>query len=105
MFYAVMYFNLKDGVTEEELKKKVNRYFNYVQERIKGIGPFKLFSHYFFGANERTYQLWCGFEDFHTVESEREAKEDPEVAERLKELNDLIDMKTHIDELVIELLT
>jgi len=45
----------------------------------------------------------CGFEGFHAVEREKEVKEDPEVAKHLKELNDLIEMKKHIDELVIEL--
>lgn len=104
MFYAVIYFNLKDGVIEEEFKEKAKGYYGYVQEKVKGVGPFKIFRHYFFGANKRMYQLWCEFDDFHAVEREKEAKEDPEVARRLKELNDLIDMKGHIDELVIEVL-
>jgi hypothetical protein len=103
MFYAVMYFNLKDGVTEKEFGDRVKKYAVAVAAKTKGVGPFKLFSHYFFGANTRRYQLWTAFDDFHAVEREKEAKNDPEVARRLKEMNDLVEMKEHIDELVIEL--
>lgn len=102
MFYAVMYFNLKDGVSEEEFKEKAKGYYDYVNQKVEGVGAFKIFRHYFFGENRRSYQLWCEFDDFHAVEREKEAKEDPEVERRLKEVNDLIDMKEHIDELVID---
>jgi hypothetical protein len=103
MFYAVMYFNLRDSVTDKEFSEKVKKYATCLQAKTKGIGPFKLYCHYFFGANTRRYQLWVGFEDFHAVEKEKEAKNDPEVARRLKEMNDLVEMKEHIDELVMEL--
>jgi hypothetical protein len=105
MFYAVMYFNLKDGVSDKEFGEKVRKYAVAVQAKTKGVGPFKLYCHYFFGANTRRYQLWTTFEDFHAVEREKEAKNDPEVARLLKEMNDLVEMKEHIDELVTELPT
>jgi hypothetical protein len=105
MFYAVMYFNLRDGVTDTEFLEKVRKYAVAVKAKTEGVGPFKLYCHYFFGANTRRYQLWTTFEDFHAVEREKEAKNDPEVARRLKEMNDLVEMKEHIDELVTELPT
>jgi len=87
--------------SKRKIKEKAKRYYGYIQEKVKGVGPSKIFRHYFF-AGKQTYQLLCGFEGFHAVEREKEAKKDPEVAKHLKELNDLIEMKKHINELMIE---
>jgi len=100
----IMYFNLKDGVTEEEFVKKAKEFLSYHQAKVEGFGPSKLYRHYAIGANPRTYQIHVEFRDFAMWDrfvalNEKDAKS----ARLLREnWHSLIDMNTHYDELVNE---
>lgn len=52
-----MYFNLKEGHTEEELVKNLELYEVIARKYVKGWGGYRLYKHYYFGANLRRYQL------------------------------------------------
>jgi hypothetical protein len=99
-----MYFNLKDGASEEEFVKKLKEYFDYLQDRLKGLGPSKLYKHYGFGSNPRTYQLHAEFNNFSTWDRYLALIEkDIKFAKLSLEWHNLIDMKTHFDEFIREI--
>ena len=102
----IMYFNLKDSVSEEEFVEKSKEWLSYVEGKVEGarIGSTKLYRHHFFGANRRVYQMHLEFEDFSawdrfTALVEKDAK----AATLLKEWQNLFDFNTHYDEFVREI--
>ena len=101
----IMYFNLKDGVSEEEFLKKAKEFLRYHQAKVKGLGPGKLYRHHAIGANPRTYQIHLEFTDFATWDRFVALNEkDAESASLIQEnWYALIDMKTHYDEIVREI--
>ena len=102
MLYIV-YFNLKNGVSEEEFVKKTKELWGYSEGKVEGLGPMKLYRHHN-GANPRYYQLHWEMKDYGTWDRlyafiEKDAK-----AERLaQEWRKLFDLNTHFDEFVIEI--
>ena len=99
----IMYFNLKDGVSEEEFVEKSKEWLSCV-EGLEGLGSARLFRHHFFGANRRTYQMHVEFEDFGTFDSMSASLEkDAKSARLLEEWQNLFDFKTHSDEFVREI--
>lgn len=105
-----MYFNLKEGHTEEELVKNLELYEVIARKYVKGWGGYRLYKHYYFGANLRRYQLWLKIEKLGTIDDEIDAKYDPEVARLTKEkiidkglsFYDIVDVVNHFDEIVSE---
>jgi len=100
----IMYFNLKEGVSEEEFVDKSKEWLDYVEAKFEDRGSTKLYRHHFFGANRRVYQMHFEFEDFGTWDRftallEKDAKS----ARLLQEWQDLFDFKTHYDEFVREI--
>jgi len=98
----IMYFNLKDGVSEEEFVKKTKEFLD--SGKVEGIGSAKLYRHHLFGANRRVYQMHLEFEDFGAWDRfstflEKNAK----AAQLMKEWHNLMDYKTHYDEFVREI--
>jgi len=61
-----MYFNLKDGVSEEEFVKKSKEFYGYLQGKVEGLGLWRLYRHHHFGTNPRLYQLHMELKDFDT---------------------------------------
>jgi len=99
-----MYFNLKDGVSEEEFVKKSKEFLGYYQGKVEGFGPWKLYRHHAIGTNPRTYQMHTDFKDFGTWDRFMALNEkDAKAARLLQEWQNLIDMKTHYDEFVREI--
>jgi len=101
----IMYFNLKDGVSEEEFLKKAKEFISYHQAKVEGFGAGKLYRHHAIGANPRTYQIHLEFKDFSTWDrfvalGEKDAKSAKLYHENWE---NLIDMNTHFDELVREM--
>ena len=101
-----MYFNLKEGASEEEFIEKSKEWLSYVAGKIEGAdtGSTKLYRHHFFGANHRVYQMHFAFEDFSawdkfTALLEKDAKD----VKLLTEWQNLFDFNTHYDEFVREL--
>jgi len=101
----IMYFNLKDGVSEEEFVKKAKEFLGYHQAKVEGLGVGKLYRHHVIGTNPRTYQIHIGFKDFSTWDRFVALNEKDAKSARLLQENwyNLIDMKTHYDELVREI--
>jgi len=99
-----MYFNLKNGVSEEEFVNKLKEFSDYLKGKVAGLGSGKFYRHHYFGANPRTYQMHIELKDFGTWDRyfafiEKDAK-----GTRLfQEWHKLIDMKTHFDEFVREI--
>jgi len=58
----IMYFNLKDGVSEEEFVEKSKEFFD--SGKVEGFGSSKLYRRHLFGANRRKYQMLMEFNDF-----------------------------------------
>ena len=106
MPFMIMYFNLKDGVTEEEFVKKAKEFLSYHQTKVEGFGPSKLYRHYAIGANPRTYQIHVEFRDLAVWD--RFVALNKSDAKSVKLLREnwygFIDMNTHYDELVDEVL-
>ena len=101
----IMYFNLKDGVSEEEFVKKTKEWISYLKGKVEGLGSMKLFHHHGFGANRRTYQMHTEFKDFGTWDRFLAFEEKDAKALRLMhEWQNLVDMNTHYDEFVREIL-
>ena len=102
----IMYFNLKDGVSEEEFVKKSKEFSDYFKGKVEGLGSGKLYRHHVVGTNQvRTYQMHMEVKDFGTWDRflafiEKDAK-----GARLLQENwwKLIDMNTHFDEFVREI--
>ena len=104
MLLYIIYFNLKDGVSEEEFVKKSKEVYGYRHGKVEGFGTWKLYRHHLIGANLRTYQIHIEFRDFGTWDrfialNEKDAKS----ATLHKEWQNLIDMRTHYDEFVREI--
>ena len=100
----VMYFNLKDDVSEEEFVKKTKEWLSSIKGKVKGVGSMKLFRHHAFGANQRTYQMHSEFQDFSAWDRFLAFEEMDEKAVKLvHEWQDLIDMNTHYDEFIREI--
>ena len=100
-----MYFNLKEGVSEEEFAKS-KEWLRDIEEKIEGAatGSTKLYRHYFFGATPRVYQMHFEFEDFGVWDKFTALLEKDEKAEKLlSEWQNLFDFNTHYDEFVREL--
>jgi len=101
----IMYFNLQNGVSEEEFIKKTSEWVYSLKDRIEGLGSMKLFRHYNFGANCRTYQMVMEFKDFSTWDKFLAFEKNNVKATKLRyEWENLVDMNTHFDEFVHELL-
>ena len=99
-----MYFNLKDDASEEEFVKKLKEYLHYLQGKVEGLGPSKLYKHHAFGANPRTYQMHTKFTNFNTWDQYLTLnKNDAKFTKLSLEWHNLIDMKTHYDEFVREI--
>ena len=101
----IMYFNLKDGVGEDDFVKKAREFLRYHQAKVEGLGAGKLYRHHVIGTNSRTYQIHVEFKDFGTWDRFVALNEKDAKSARLMQENwyDLIDMKTHYDELVREI--
>jgi hypothetical protein len=100
----IVYFNLKDGVSEKEFVKMYKPLLDYVEGKIEGLGSPKLYRHHLVGAHLRTYQLHQKFEDFATWDRFLAFIEEDAKAEKLyQEWNNLIDLKTHYDEFIREI--
>ena len=64
----ICYFNLKDGVSEEEFYKKSKEILGHIEGKVEGLGSGKLYRHHHVvgGANPRMYQMHIEFRDFGT---------------------------------------
>jgi len=97
------YFNLKDGVSEEEFVNKSKELLDYLEGKIEGYGSGRLYRHNSFGANPRTYQMHTEVKDFGALDAlVAFCKKDSKAAKMLQEWQGLIDMNTHFDEFVRE---
>jgi len=100
----IMYFNLKNGVSEQEFVNKIKEFLDYLEGKVGGIGSSKLYRHGYFGANPRTYQTHMEFKDFGTWDRFLAfIKKDSKGARIFQEWQKLIDMETHYDEFVREM--
>jgi hypothetical protein len=100
----IMYFNLKDDASEDEFVKKLKVYLDYIQDRVEGLGPSKLYKHHAFGANPRTFQMHTEFDNFSTWDRYLAVMgEDAKFARLSQEWHNLIDLKTHFDEFISEI--
>jgi hypothetical protein len=104
MIKMIMYFNLRNGVGEEDFVSKAKEFLGYLEDKIEGLGSAKLYRHYMIGANPRRYQLhmemrelgaWDRFAAF--------IKKDAKGARFYQEWQKLVDMDTHYDEFVTEI--
>jgi len=100
----IMYFNLKDDVSEEEFVKKAKEWVSFVKGKVEGLGSMKLFRHHAFGANRRTYQMHTEFKDFGTWDRFLAFEEkDAKATRLLHEWQNLVDINTHYDEFAREI--
>ena len=100
----IMYFNLKDGVSEEEFVEKTKEFSSYQHSNFDEVGPLKLYKHHGFGANPRTYQMHSEFDEFGAWDRFLAFNEKDSTAGRLfHEWQSFIEMKTHYDEFVREI--
>ncbi len=99
----IMYFNLKNGVSEEEFVNKLKEWGGYAEGKVEGFGSGKFYRHHN-GANPRYYQMHMEMKDYGTWDRflafiEKDAKG----ARLLQEWRKLLDLNTHFDEFVIEI--
>ena len=101
----IMYFNLKNGVSEEEeLVNKSKELLGYLEGKVEGLGSIKLYRHHN-GANPRYYQMHIEMKNYSTWDRfqafmEKHAK----VAKLLQQWRkELVDLDTHFDEFIIEM--
>ena len=101
----IIYFNLKNGVSDEEkLVKQSKELSKLLEGKVEGLGSVKLYQHYLIGANPRTYQMHVEFKDFGMWDRYVASFEkDTEVARLRREWINLMDMKTNYDETVREI--
>lgn len=106
MPYHIEYFNLKEGHTEDELLQQLKQHETLCKKYVKGWKGYKMYKHYYFGANIRRYQLWLDMEDFATIDRYIDAKFDPEIGKLIESVKpsfyDLVDIVNHFDEVVSE---
>lgn len=100
MPYHIMYVNLKEGATEEDLISSLSRYEAICKKKVKGWGGFTVYKHYYLGEARRQYQIWLKIEDFATIDGEIPIKDDPEVKDVHDRLISTMDLVNHIDECV-----
>ena len=102
----IMYFNLKDGVSEEEFVKKSKEWVSYIEGKVEGVRAetMKLYRHHFFGANQRVYQMHFEFDDFSAWDGfTKFLEKDKKGAKLMDEWHNLMDYKTPFDEFVREI--
>lgn len=101
----IMYFNLKDGVSEEEFVKKSKELSEYLEGKVEGLGSVKLYRHHFIGTDQvRIYQMHNEFKDFGTWDRFTNlCEKDAKAARLLVEWQNLFDFNTHFDEFVREI--
>jgi hypothetical protein len=104
MVKMIMYFNLRNGVSEEEFASTAKEFLSYLEGKVGGLGSTKLYRHYMIGANPRRYQMhaemqelgaWDRFAAF--------VKKDAKAASLYQKWQKLVDMDTHYDEFVSEI--
>ena len=99
----IMYFNLKNGVSEEEFVKELKEWNGYAEGKIEGFGSGKFYRHHN-GANPRYYQTHLETKDYGTWDRLLDFLEkDAEGTRLLQEWRKLIDLNTHFDEFVVEI--
>jgi hypothetical protein len=102
---CIMYFNLNKGVNEEEFLKSAKEFIGYLEGKVEGFGASKLYKHYVVGANPRRFQLHMEMRDFATWDRWLTfIKKDAKGAKLYKEWQNLVNMNTHYDEFVSEIL-
>ena len=102
MLYIV-YFNLKNGVSEEEFVNKLKEWGDYFEGKVEGSGVGKLYRHHN-GANPRYYQMHTEIKDYGTWDRFLAfIKKDAKGARLFQEWHKLLDLNTHFDEFVIEI--
>jgi len=101
----IMYFNLKNGVSEEEFVSRARELFRYLEGKVEGLGAAKLYRHDGFGANPRMFQIHMEMRDFATLDRLSALIYKDAVGGKLFQENwwKLIDMDTHYDEFVREI--
>ena len=101
----IIYFNLKNGVSEEEeFVNKSKELWGYLEGKVEGLGSVKLYRHHN-GANPRYYQMHMEMKDYGTWDRffafiEKDAKGEKLIQEWRKKL---IDLNTHFDEFILEI--
>ena len=99
----IMYFNLKNGVSEEEFVKKTKEFSDYFQGKLEGFGSDKLYRHDN-GANPRYYQLHSEMKDYGAWDRFLAfIEKDANGAKLLQDWRKLVDLNTHFDEFVKEI--
>jgi len=99
----IMYFNLKNGVSEEEFLRKTKEFSDYFKGKVEGLGSDKLYRHHN-GANPRYYQMHSEMKDYGTWDRFLAfIEKDAMGARLLQEWRKLVDLNTHYDEFVTEI--
>jgi hypothetical protein len=98
----ITYYNLKDGVREDEFVKKTKELFESAKKA--GFGSPKFYRHHLIGANNRLYQMHVEFVDLGAWDRFSAIIEKDEKLMRLAdEVRELMDFKTHYDETLLEI--
>jgi len=101
----IWYFNLKNDVSEEEFVTKSKELLDHFEGKVEGLGSGKFYRHHYFDANPRTYQMHWEMRDFGTWDRFLAfIEKDAEGAGLFGEWRKLVDMNTHYDEFVREIL-
>ena len=101
-----MYFNLKEGVSEEEFIEKSKEWVSYNKGKVEGerVESTKLYRNHFFSANQRVYRMHFEFENFTAWEGfSKFLEEDKKGARLMDEWHSFMEYKTHYDEFVREI--
>jgi len=99
----IIFFNLKNGVSEEEFVNKSKEFSDYFEGKVEGFGSWKFYRHHN-GANPRYYQMHMEMKDYGTWDRLFDLVEKDAKAERLaQEWRKLVDMNTHFDEFLMEI--
>ena len=103
MTKMIMYFNLRNGVSDEEFISNAKEFLGYLEGKIEGLGSSKLYRHHGFGANPRRYQLHMETQEFGTWDRfSALIEKDAKAARLYQEWQRVVDMDTHYDEFVSE---
>jgi len=100
----IMYFNLRNGVNEDEFLNNAKEFLHYLDGKIEGFGSAKLYRHYMVGANPRRYQMHMEMRDLGAWD--RFAvfiKNDAKGAGLYQEWQKRVNMDTHYDEFITEI--
>jgi len=99
----MLFFNLKNGVSEKELVAKLKEWSDYAEGKVEGFGSGKLYRHQF-GANPRRYQLHVEMKDYGSWDRfSAFLEKDAKGARLFQEWHKLLDLNTHFDEFVREI--